>query len=264
MKYTGPLNFILRENVMWEWTDATELYHYGKGHDDNPPGRGSGRYPWGSGEKNANLGERANKTARSISKSLKDYAVKRRRNKNLQKARAAKAEKAAEKKRLEQEELKKQEEKERRKAELERILKSGTVSEILENKDAYNSQELNEAYNRLKNEENLKSLLPKEKTTLDKIVDAKGKVDKVLGVVDTGINTWNRVAKISNSLMGTSIKTINDQQNAQKKELTRAAKEAKKIMDEYKGMALEAIDAKELASILSKLNSLNNIEKLSK
>lgn len=28
------------------------LMHYGKGHDDNPPGRGSGRYPWGSGEKN--------------------------------------------------------------------------------------------------------------------------------------------------------------------------------------------------------------------
>ena len=24
------------------------IAHYGKGHDDNPPGRGSGRYPWGS------------------------------------------------------------------------------------------------------------------------------------------------------------------------------------------------------------------------
>lgn len=27
------------------------LKHYGKGHDDNPPGRGSGRYPYGSGER---------------------------------------------------------------------------------------------------------------------------------------------------------------------------------------------------------------------
>lgn len=26
------------------------LEHYGKGHDDNPPGRGSGRYPYGSGK----------------------------------------------------------------------------------------------------------------------------------------------------------------------------------------------------------------------
>lgn len=28
-----------------------DLFHVGKGHDDNPPGRGSGRYPWGSGKK---------------------------------------------------------------------------------------------------------------------------------------------------------------------------------------------------------------------
>ena len=27
------------------------LMHYGKGHDDAPPGRGSGRYPWGSGNR---------------------------------------------------------------------------------------------------------------------------------------------------------------------------------------------------------------------
>lgn len=27
------------------------LAHYGKGHDDNPPGRGSGRYPYGSGKR---------------------------------------------------------------------------------------------------------------------------------------------------------------------------------------------------------------------
>lgn len=27
------------------------IAHYGKGHDDNPPGRGSGRYPYGSGDK---------------------------------------------------------------------------------------------------------------------------------------------------------------------------------------------------------------------
>lgn len=27
------------------------LLHSGKGHDDNPPGRGSGRYPYGSGKR---------------------------------------------------------------------------------------------------------------------------------------------------------------------------------------------------------------------
>jgi hypothetical protein len=25
----------------------SDLLHFGKGHDDNPPGRGSGRYAWG-------------------------------------------------------------------------------------------------------------------------------------------------------------------------------------------------------------------------
>jgi hypothetical protein len=27
----------------------SDILHYGKGHDDNPPGRGSGRYAWGTG-----------------------------------------------------------------------------------------------------------------------------------------------------------------------------------------------------------------------
>jgi hypothetical protein len=29
---------------------GADIMHFGKGHDDNPPGRGSGRYPWGSGK----------------------------------------------------------------------------------------------------------------------------------------------------------------------------------------------------------------------
>jgi hypothetical protein len=28
---------------------GADILHYGKGHDDNPPGRGSGRYAWGTG-----------------------------------------------------------------------------------------------------------------------------------------------------------------------------------------------------------------------
>lgn len=30
-----------------------DILHYGKGHDDSPPGRGSGRYAWGSGKTDA-------------------------------------------------------------------------------------------------------------------------------------------------------------------------------------------------------------------
>lgn len=31
-----------------------DILHYGKGHDDSPPGRGSGRYAWGSGKEPGN------------------------------------------------------------------------------------------------------------------------------------------------------------------------------------------------------------------
>ena len=30
---------------------SKDILHYGRGHDDSPPGRGSGRYAWGSGKK---------------------------------------------------------------------------------------------------------------------------------------------------------------------------------------------------------------------
>ena len=33
------------------YEESNVLMHIGKGHDDNPPGRGSGRYPFGSGDR---------------------------------------------------------------------------------------------------------------------------------------------------------------------------------------------------------------------
>lgn len=41
------------------------LLHSGKGHDDNPPGRGSGRYPYGSGER-PYQGEKKASTKRNV------------------------------------------------------------------------------------------------------------------------------------------------------------------------------------------------------
>lgn len=85
------MNYLIDENIIEvlrhdqlsdDWLDKiAELYsrddddqyleHYGKGHDDNPPGPGSGRYPYGSGE-------RANQRAwdvRSRVKKLKDQGL---------------------------------------------------------------------------------------------------------------------------------------------------------------------------------------------
>ena len=39
-------------NYSWNICCDNFIAHYGKGHGSNPPGRGSGRYPWGSGVKN--------------------------------------------------------------------------------------------------------------------------------------------------------------------------------------------------------------------
>lgn len=38
-----------------------DILHFGKGHDDNPPGRGSGRFPWGSGKSNKKSAKVSNK-----------------------------------------------------------------------------------------------------------------------------------------------------------------------------------------------------------
>lgn len=41
----------MTNNFSWN-LGGDYICHYGKGHDDNPPGRGSGRYGWGTGTKN--------------------------------------------------------------------------------------------------------------------------------------------------------------------------------------------------------------------
>ena len=40
----------MKDVYVGQLVSSNYLEHYGKGHDDNPPGRGSGRYPWGSGK----------------------------------------------------------------------------------------------------------------------------------------------------------------------------------------------------------------------
>jgi hypothetical protein len=45
---------------------SNDLMHYGKGHDDNPPGRGSGRWAWGSGDNTSgHYSRRVNKYRKS-------------------------------------------------------------------------------------------------------------------------------------------------------------------------------------------------------
>ena len=58
--------------------ESNELYHYGVGADDNPPGRGSGRYPKGSGENpNQHEGWSLNKYRELKANGLSDTEISR-------------------------------------------------------------------------------------------------------------------------------------------------------------------------------------------
>lgn len=61
----------------WGLYSTPYIAHYGKGHDDNPPGRGSGRYPYGSGAKGLARGkyEEAKKHVGTITNVVK-FAAK--------------------------------------------------------------------------------------------------------------------------------------------------------------------------------------------
>lgn len=54
------------------------LKHYGKGHDDNPPGRGSGRYPWGSGK-------RPKQSEENLKDDIREHYRKNSKNANIEK-----------------------------------------------------------------------------------------------------------------------------------------------------------------------------------
>lgn len=63
---------------------STTLAHSGKGHDDNPPGRGSGRYPYGSGKKWEKVNNFAKESSFYKAKTMSDAdlnsAIKRLKN----------------------------------------------------------------------------------------------------------------------------------------------------------------------------------------
>jgi hypothetical protein len=66
------------------YTIGGELYHYGVAHDENPPGRGSGRYPFGSGKhslfKKKNKEDRVKKNEQKNIKNFPDIDIDRFKN----------------------------------------------------------------------------------------------------------------------------------------------------------------------------------------
>lgn len=152
--------------------DDVYLIHYGIK-------RRSGRYPFGSGKRPFQSGGGpVGKAVRYVRKKKID----KQRKVNLEKARA----KAAENRKLE--------------ADKERVLRSGSASEVLRYKGKLTNKELGDAVQRLNLESRLSELSASEKRSLMKDMD---KVMKNMKTVEewtkTGTSMYNQIVDVYNS-----------------------------------------------------------------
>lgn len=153
-------------------SDIFELEHSGvKGR--------SGRYPWGSGDRPYQRLEGSRKSP-------------------IGRMKAKKAERQAEK---DEENKRKKEEYERKLDEdKERVLKSGTATELTKYKGRLTNQELQQAYSRLNLERNIKEMSQKEiVTNKDKINNIMRDIKMGTEWTKTGIEAYNTFARLYNS-----------------------------------------------------------------
>ncbi len=152
--------------------ETNYLIHYGIK-------RRSGRFPWGSGKRPFQSGGGA------IGKAVRFVRAKKtekKRNENLKKAR----EKAAENRKLA--------------ADKDRVLKSGSATEVLRYKGKLTNQELSEVVRRLEFEEKIRNLSKKEiKTGIQKVDEYMKTLEKVTNCTKTGANAWNQFVDVYNA-----------------------------------------------------------------
>lgn len=166
----------------------------------------------GRGEKRA-----AKKAAKQETRRVaEEERVKARRReqqrKNLEKARATA--KANKEKRVKEAEAQKKLEEEK-----ERLLKSGTATEVLAKADLFTTQELNDFRNRLNAINDVKALSKKElEKNFNAINDAMTKIGKVSGWMKTGTTLYNNSKEIMKILDELTDSTKKDSKNKPKSE----------------------------------------------
>ena len=148
---------------------------------------------------------------------------------NLEKARAAKATK--------QKEAQKEKEFQKNK---EKILNSGSASEILKYKGNLTNQELSSALNRIQWEKQLGQIAASEqKSSFDKIDNLMNKVGKMTDWVNKGVNAYNAIDK--------AVKVFSGEKPEEKKEEKVSARVQK---------MLDRLDAAEIKSNIDSMNTL--------
>jgi hypothetical protein len=122
---------------------GADIMHFGKGHDDNPPGRGSGRYAWGSGGSSSNSTTTKKKATRKYSLNPITRSKQKKEEKKLQKAA--------------QQRLITLEARQKALADKERIVRSGTPVEVSMIKGELTKAERDEILDRFNFESKLSS-----------------------------------------------------------------------------------------------------------
>lgn len=158
--------------------------------------RRSGRYPYGSGDRpyQSTGGKKSGGSSKTSKESgLVTYA-KHLKNSMERKRRIREQNKAAE------ERAKAREAAKRHVEDKERVLRSGSASEVLKYQGELTNAELQNAYNRIDWERKLKSFSNSErKSGMDKFDDYMQKVKKINGWVSTGTDVYNTLASIYNA-----------------------------------------------------------------
>ena len=131
-------------------------------------------------------GRKGMKWYQNIFTAHKQHKTAKKRKKALEKAREAKKQKAIENESLEEKKA--------------RILKSRSAKELYDNADLFDTKELNDAYNRLTLERNIKNLVPEEVSKGQKFVDNVNRYGtNISNIIDTGGKMYNSAAKIRNT-----------------------------------------------------------------
>lgn len=168
-------------------------------------GPGSGRYPWGSGDRPYQRLE----GSRKKSSGLSGYIIRSKKEKRAEE-KQTKAQHDELKKRMEEAEKKRQHDEDK-----ERVLRSGTASEVMKYQGELTNRELQEAYNRIDLERKLSSFSASE------VKSGMEKVDKAMQNLKT-INNWTSILTDS---YNTFVSVYNATSEGKKNPLTSISKQ---------------------------------------
>lgn len=193
--------------------------------------------------------------------SRKERKIQKTREKNLKKARAAKVKKAKEKEKQEKIEEKEAQRKKEYEENKEKILRTGSASDILKYKGLLTNQELQTAVNRLNYEKQLSDIKASEvKDGWDKMDKTMKRVGQMTDWLKKGSEAYNTMAKVSNAIGGTDLPIIGEKR--EKKEDRSAIKKIIRsgnidaIIKASGSMTLDELS--EAAKRYENLNKLNN------